>query len=42
MVICQVEASIITTECDQVQKGIVQLVNKHGVRKLVMGAAPDK
>ncbi|WCJ41225.1 U-box domain-containing protein kinase family protein [Euphorbia peplus] len=34
----KVEASIATVECDQVQKGIVELVNKYGATKLVMGA----
>ncbi|XP_050213435.1 U-box domain-containing protein 33-like [Mercurialis annua] len=38
----KVEASIVTTESDQVLKGIVELVNRHGARKLVMGALPDK
>ncbi len=42
MVTLQVEASIITTDCDQVQKGIVELVNRHGARMLVMGVAPEK
>ncbi|PON36720.1 Tyrosine-protein kinase [Parasponia andersonii] len=37
----KVSASIITIEADQVQKGIVNLVNKHGIRKLVMGAVPE-
>ncbi|KAG8644466.1 hypothetical protein MANES_11G131100v8 [Manihot esculenta] len=36
----KVKASIVTTDCDQVQKGIVELVNRHGVRMLVMGAVP--
>lgn len=40
MVTLQVKASIVTTDCDQVQKGIVELVNRHGVRMLVMGAVP--
>lgn len=42
MVILQVEASVITMESDQVHKGIVELVNRHSVRKLVMGAVPEK
>lgn len=42
IVAIQVEASIVTTECDQVQKGLLELVNKHGARKLVMGAVPQK
>ncbi|KAF8402902.1 hypothetical protein HHK36_010994 [Tetracentron sinense] len=37
----KVKASIITVEAEQVQKGIVDLVNKHGIRKLVMGAVPE-
>lgn len=37
----KVKASIITVESDQVQKGIVDLVNRHGIRKLVMGAVPE-
>ncbi|KAK6142152.1 hypothetical protein DH2020_006963 [Rehmannia glutinosa] len=37
----RVKASIITTESDEVQKGIVNLVNRHGIRKLVVGAIPD-
>ncbi|XP_057482957.1 U-box domain-containing protein 36-like isoform X2 [Actinidia eriantha] len=36
-----VKASIITTEAAQVQKGIVDLVNKHGIKKLVMGAETE-
>jgi hypothetical protein len=38
----QVEATIIIIENDQVHKGIVELVNRHGVRKLVMGAVTEK
>ena len=38
----QVKASIIATEAAQVQKGIVDLVNKHGIKKLVMGAETEK
>ncbi|KDP44229.1 hypothetical protein JCGZ_05696 [Jatropha curcas] len=37
----KVEASIITTECEQVHKGIVELINRHGARKLIMGAVPE-
>ena len=40
--VLQVKASAITIEADYVQKGIVDLVNKHGIRKLVMGAVPEK
>uniref|UniRef100_A0A5B6ZZV1 RING-type E3 ubiquitin transferase n=1 Tax=Davidia involucrata TaxID=16924 RepID=A0A5B6ZZV1_DAVIN len=37
----KVKASTITIEADQVQRGIVDLVNKYGIRKLVMGAVPE-
>ncbi|KAL6566586.1 hypothetical protein OROMI_014990 [Orobanche minor] len=37
----RVKASIITTESDEVRRGIVDLVNLHNIRKLVVGAAPD-
>ncbi|KAK6142129.1 hypothetical protein DH2020_006997 [Rehmannia glutinosa] len=37
----RVKASIITTESDEVQKGIVNLVNRHSIRKLVVGAIPE-
>jgi hypothetical protein len=37
-----VQARIVTIEADQVQKGIVDLVNRNGIRKLVMGAVPEK
>ncbi|KAK2643096.1 hypothetical protein Ddye_024859 [Dipteronia dyeriana] len=37
----KVKASIITTEADLVHKAIVELMNKHAIRKLVMGAVPD-
>ncbi|KAL6516463.1 hypothetical protein OROGR_019768 [Orobanche gracilis] len=37
----RVKASIITTESDEVRRGIVHLVNLHNIRKLVVGAAPD-
>ncbi|GAB2214735.1 hypothetical protein Drorol1_Dr00019097 [Drosera rotundifolia] len=36
----KVKASIITTEADLVQKGLMDLVSQHGIRKLVMGALP--
>lgn len=38
----QVNASIITTEAGQVQKAIIELANMHGIRKLVIGAVPEK
>ncbi|KAJ6964266.1 U-box domain-containing protein 33-like [Populus alba x Populus x berolinensis] len=44
LIICRrakVEATIVTIESDQVHKGIVELVNRHGVRKLVMGAVKE-
>ncbi|GAV57922.1 Pkinase domain-containing protein/U-box domain-containing protein [Cephalotus follicularis] len=34
----KVKASVVTTEADQVQKGILELVNRHCIRNLVMGA----
>ncbi|KAJ4816786.1 U-box domain-containing protein kinase family protein [Rhynchospora pubera] len=37
----RVVASIVAMECDQIQNGIVDLVNQHGVRKLIVGSAPD-
>lgn len=37
----QVKASVITTEADKVQKGIVNLVNLHAVQKLVVGAITE-
>ncbi|KAJ4977941.1 hypothetical protein NE237_008721 [Protea cynaroides] len=37
----QVKASVITIEAAQVKKGIVDLVNIHSIRKLVMGAPSD-
>jgi hypothetical protein len=42
MLTLQVEETIIIIENDQVHKGIVELVNRHGVRKLVMGAVTEK
>ncbi|KAE9461106.1 hypothetical protein C3L33_06974, partial [Rhododendron williamsianum] len=37
----KVKASKVVTEASQVEKGIVDLVNKHGIRKLVIGAVPE-
>ncbi|KAI3450410.1 hypothetical protein Pfo_007075 [Paulownia fortunei] len=37
----RVKPSIITSEADEVQKGIVNLVHLHTIRKLVVGAIPD-
>ncbi|KAI3514150.1 hypothetical protein L1887_12469 [Cichorium endivia] len=37
----KVKASFVTTENEQVRKGIVDLVNEYGVQKLVMGAVPE-
>lgn len=38
----QVKASIIRAEADQVQKGIVDLVIGHNIRRLVIGAIPER
>ncbi|XVF05509.1 hypothetical protein REPUB_Repub05bG0178300 [Reevesia pubescens] len=35
------KTGIITIEADKVHKGIVELVNRHGIRNLVMGAIPE-
>ncbi|KAK9075793.1 hypothetical protein SSX86_004122 [Deinandra increscens subsp. villosa] len=37
----KVKACVVTTENDQVRKGIADLVNEYGVQKLVMGAVPE-
>ncbi|KAJ7980862.1 U-box domain-containing protein 33 [Quillaja saponaria] len=37
----KVKVSLITIEADQVRKGIVDVVNEHGIKKLVMGAVPE-
>ncbi|CAI9108094.1 OLC1v1007613C1 [Oldenlandia corymbosa var. corymbosa] len=37
----KVKASILTSESDQVQNEIVNLVSRHDIKKLVMGAVPD-
>ncbi|KAL3530745.1 hypothetical protein ACH5RR_010067 [Cinchona calisaya] len=37
----KVKASIITSEADQVQTEIVNLVSRHDIKKLVIGAIPD-
>ncbi|TYG88055.1 hypothetical protein ES288_A13G264900v1 [Gossypium darwinii] len=37
----KVHISIVTIEANQVHKGIVQLVKRHGIRNLVMGAIPE-
>ncbi|KAL5581011.1 hypothetical protein UlMin_013453 [Ulmus minor] len=37
----KVKASNVTVEADQVHKGIVELVNIHNIRKLIMGAVPE-
>ncbi|WOL14897.1 U-box domain-containing protein 33 [Canna indica] len=37
----QVQASVIVTENEQIQSGIVDMVTLHGIRKLIMGSAPD-
>ena len=38
----KVKVSILIVQEDQVQKGILDLVVKHGIRKLVIRAAPGK
>ncbi|XP_022732533.1 U-box domain-containing protein 33-like [Durio zibethinus] len=37
----KVKTSIITIEADQVHKGILELVKRHSIRNLVMGATPE-
>lgn len=37
----KVKASVIVTEADKIQKGIVDLVVKHNIRKLAIGAASE-
>uniref|UniRef100_A0A5B6YJV6 RING-type E3 ubiquitin transferase n=1 Tax=Davidia involucrata TaxID=16924 RepID=A0A5B6YJV6_DAVIN len=37
-----VQAEILHTEVESIEKGIVELISQHGVKKLVMGAAVDK
>jgi hypothetical protein len=37
-----VKASVIVAETDQIQKGIVDLVVSHNIRKLVIGAETEK
>ncbi|KAL0426005.1 UNVERIFIED_CONTAM: U-box domain-containing protein 33 [Sesamum radiatum] len=37
-----VQAEKVCTEMDSIEKGIVQLISKHGVKWLVMGAAANK
>ncbi|KAM7279896.1 hypothetical protein ACFE04_007030 [Oxalis oulophora] len=38
----KVKASMVTIDADQVQKGILQLINKCCIRKLIMGDVPEK
>lgn len=38
----QVQASVLMIESDNVRKGIADLVNQNGIRKLVMGSSSDK
>ncbi|KAL0918094.1 hypothetical protein M5K25_010084 [Dendrobium thyrsiflorum] len=38
----QVQPKVILVEAEYIQKGIVDVVKKHAIRKLVMGASPDK
>lgn len=35
-------AKEVHTEMDSIERGIVQLISQHKIRKLVMGAAADK
>ncbi|XP_040999759.1 U-box domain-containing protein 33-like [Juglans microcarpa x Juglans regia] len=45
LLICRrmgVRAEKLHTEMDSIEKGIVELISQHGIRKLVMGAAADK
>ncbi|XP_050249610.1 U-box domain-containing protein 33-like isoform X2 [Quercus robur] len=45
LLICRrmgVRAEKVNIEMDNIEKGIVELICKHGIRKLVMGAAADK
>jgi len=42
LTIAQVQPKIVTTEAAHVQKGIVDLIARNGICKLVMGAASDK
>lgn len=37
----EVRATVLSTEAEQVQKGIVEMVIKYGIRRLVMGAVPE-
>ncbi|GAB4860165.1 hypothetical protein Ancab_011643 [Ancistrocladus abbreviatus] len=37
----KVKTKIITIEAEQVRKGLVDLVNQYGIKKLVMGAVPE-
>ncbi|KAI6686801.1 hypothetical protein NL676_032714 [Syzygium grande] len=37
----KLKASVLSIEAEQVQKGIVEMVVKYGIRRLVMGAVPE-
>ncbi|KAJ3682720.1 hypothetical protein LUZ60_012947 [Juncus effusus] len=37
----KVQASVVAVESDQIQSGIINLVTSNGIRKLIMGSAPD-
>ncbi|KAH7863520.1 hypothetical protein Vadar_018582 [Vaccinium darrowii] len=37
-----VRAEVVNMEMNSIEKGIVELIKQHGIRKLVMGAAADK
>jgi hypothetical protein len=38
----QVRAEKLYVEMESIEKGIVELISQHGIKKLVMGAAADK
>ncbi|KAI3804203.1 hypothetical protein L1987_25576 [Smallanthus sonchifolius] len=42
MAVVKVSAEVVYTEKDSIQKGIVELILEHDVRRLVMGAAADR
>jgi hypothetical protein len=37
-----VRAEKLHIEMDNIEKGIIELISQHGIRKLIMGAASDK
>ena len=36
------QVGVVHTAMESIEKGIVDLISKHGIKKLVMGAAADK